>query len=233
MSVLPTEEIVTNQAVILDCLNQISENNTPLSLTLRDEENGDIYLSRIQSLNKKKRHIILKQVLPSNWREKITPGSKLEIRSCMNMGNIRFNGLISPLDDTENSPYSKLTLPRKVFRLQLRDYYRISLAKIPTTATLSVGDDSVAIGSCRDISMSGVMVSIPNNSLELELTQILDECSISVEGILHLDFRGKICSINRTESDTLIGMQFLDLSKSELKPIGAALNKIERRNITT
>ena len=233
MSALPSEEIVTNEVAILDCLNQISDNNTPLSLTLRETDIDDTYQSRIQSLDTKKRQIVLKQVLPSDWREKITPVTKLEIKSHMNMGNIRFYGLLSPLDDSENSPYSKLTLPKKIFRMQLRDYYRVSLAKIRSSATLKNSDDSVFQGSCRDISMSGAMITLPKISTEVEVGQLIDECKISIDGILELEFKGKVRSLHRTESDTLAGIQFLDLSPSQLKPISSALNKIERQNINT
>lgn len=232
MSALPSEEIVTNEAIILDCLNQVTENNTPLSLTLREEESNDVYQSRIQSFNIKKRQIVLKQILPSDWRDKITPVTKLEIKSCMNMGNIRFYGLLAPLDDSENNPYCKLTLPKKVFRMQLRDYYRISLAKIRSSVTLRHSENSVFQGSCRDISMSGAMITLPKSSTEIEIGQTLEECKISIDDILELEFRGKVRSLHKTDTDTLAGVQFLELSPSQLKPIRTALNKIERQNIT-
>lgn len=231
MSALPGEEVVTNEAVILDCLNQISKNNSPLSLSLRDAEGNDVYKSRIQSLNTEKRQIILKQVLPSNWRETITPITKLEIKSYMNMGNIRFYGLLTPLDDSENNPYCKLTFPTKIFRIQLRDYYRVSLAKIRSTVTLKNSDSFLLQGSCRDISMSGAMVTLTKPSTDVEIGQLIDECKISIDDILELEFRGKVRSLHRTDTDTLAGIQFVDLSPSQIKPISSALNKIERQNI--
>ncbi|MFT7472295.1 MAG: c-di-GMP-binding flagellar brake protein YcgR, partial [Kiritimatiellia bacterium] len=224
---------VTNEAVILDCLNQVTKNNTPLSLTLREAESNDVYQSKIQSLSIKKRQIVLKQILPSDWRESITPTTKLEIKSCMDMGNIRFYGLLSPLDDSENNPYYKLTLPRRVFRMQRRDYYRVSLAKIPSSVALRNSDNSVLQGTCRDISMSGVMITLPKNSTEIEIDQTIEECKISINDILELEFRGKVQRLHKTDSDTVAGIQFLDLSPSQLKPISTALNKIERHNINT
>jgi c-di-GMP-binding flagellar brake protein YcgR len=233
MSALPSEEIVTNEAVILDCLNQVTKNNTPLSLTLREAESNDVYQSKIQSLSIKKRQIVLKQILPSDWRESITPTTKLEIKSCMNMGNIRFYGLLSSLDDSENNPYCKLTLPKKIFRMQRRDYYRVSLANIHSSVTLKNSDNSLIQGSCRDISMSGAMISLPKTSAEIEIDQTIDECAISIDGILELEFKGLVRSLNKTDSDTLAGIQFLQLSPSQLKPIRTALKKIERQNINT
>jgi len=233
MPALPSEEIVTSEVAILDCLRQISDNNTPLSLMLRDAENNDIYQSKIQSLSIKKRQIVLKQILPSDWRESITPTTKLEIKSCMNMGNIRFYGLLSPLDESENNPYCKLTLPKKIFRIQLRDCYRVSLAKIRSSVILKNIDNSVFQGSCRDISMSGAMIRLPKFSTEVEVGQLIDECTISIDGILELEFKGKVRSLHRKDSDTLAGIQFLGLSRSQLKPIRSALNKIERQNINT
>ena len=233
MPAIPSEEIVTNELVVLECLNQITNNNTPLSLTLREVEDSDVYQSRIQSLNLKKRQIVLKQILPSDWRDKISPTTKLEIKSTMNMGNIRFYGLLSPLDDSENSPYCKLTLPKKIYRMQLRDYYRVSLAKIRSSVTLKGSDDSIFRGKCRDISMSGAMITLPKNSGEVELGQTIDECTISIDDILELECRGKVRSLHKTDSDTLAGIQFLDLSPAQIKPISSALNKIERQNITT
>lgn len=227
----PSEEVVRNEVVILDCLKQISENNTPLSLTIRNDESGNIFHSRIQSINKKKRQLVLKQVLPSDWREKITPKCKLEIKSYMNMGNIRFYGLLSALEKTENSPYCKLTLPRKVFRIQRRDYYRVSLAKIPSSVTLKLHDETILTGSCRDISMSGAKIALPLRSSAIEVGQILDECTISIDGILQLKFKGKVLTVTQEESNILVGIQFLDLSPAQLKPISSALNKIERLNI--
>ncbi|PCI81647.1 MAG: hypothetical protein COB20_01460 [SAR86 cluster bacterium] len=231
MSALPNEEIVTNEAVILECLNQITKNNTPLSLRLRESESNDVYQSRIQSLNIKKRQIVLKQILPSDWRGKITSVTKLEIKSTMNMGSIRFYGLLSPLDDSENNPYCKLTLPKKVFRMQLRDYYRVSLAKIRSSVTLKNSDNSVIQGSCRDISMSGAMITLPITTTEVEVGRTIDECKISIDDVLELEFRGKVRSLHKTDSDTLAGIQFVDLSPSQLKPISTALNKIERQNM--
>ena len=233
MTALPSEEIVTSEATILDCLNQVAKNNTPLSLTLRQAESGNIYKSRIQSLNIKKRQIVLKQILPSDWRETITPVTKLEIKSYMNMGNIRFYGVLASLDDSENNPYCKLTLPRKIFRMQLRGYYRVSLAKIRSSVTLKNSDNSVFQGSCRDISMSGAMITLPKISTEVEIGQTIEECKISIDDILQLEFRGKVRSLHKTDSDTLAGIQFLDLSPSQLKPISSALYKIERQNINT
>ncbi len=233
MPALPSEEIVTSEVVILDCLHQISDNNTPLSLMLRDSDSNDLYQSKIQSLSLKKRQVVLKQVLPSDWRDKITPVTKLEIKSTMNMGNIRFYGLLSSLDDSENNPYCKLTLPKKIFRMQLRDYYRVSLAKIRSSVILKNSDNSVFQGSCRDISMSGAMIRLPKFSTEVEVGQLIDECTISIDGILELEFKGKVRSLHRKDSDTLAGIQFLDLSRSQLKPISSALNKIERQNINT
>jgi c-di-GMP-binding flagellar brake protein YcgR len=233
MSALPSEEIVTNEAIILDCLNQVTENNTPLSLTIREEESNDVYQSKIQSFNIKKRQIVLKQILPSDWRESITPVTKLEIKSCMNMGNIRFYGSLSPLDDSKNNPYCKLTLPKKIFRMQLRDYYRVSLTNIHNSVTLKNSDSSVIQGSCRDISISGAMITLPKTSAEIEIDQTIDECRISIDGILELEFRALVRSLNKTDSGTLAGIQFLELSPSQLKPIRTALNKIERQNIKT
>lgn len=233
MSALSSEEIITSEAVILDCLGQISKNKTPLFITLRETESNDVYQSRIQSFNLKKRQIVLKQILPSDWRDSITPTTKLGIKSTMNMGTIRFYALLSPLDDSENSPYCKLTLPTKVFRTQMRDFYRVSLAKIRSSVTLKKSDSSVFQGSCCDISMSGAMITLPNISTEVEVGQIIDECKITIDEILELEFRGTVRSLHRTDADTLAGIQFLDLSPSQLKPISAALNKIERQNINT
>jgi c-di-GMP-binding flagellar brake protein YcgR len=233
MPALPSEEIVTNQAVILDCLKQIADNKTPLSLTLRDRKTEEPYRSSIQSFNIKKRQIVLKQLLPSDWRKKITPSCKLEIKSYMNMGNIRFYGLLSALDDSESSPYCKLTLPKKMFRMQLRDYYRVSLTKISSSATLVIDEESTLQGTCRDISMSGAMITLPSITNPIEIGQTLDECSISIDDILELNFSGKIRSLHKTEEDILAGIQFLDLSPAQLKPISAALKKIERQNINT
>ena len=231
MSALASEEIVTSEATILDCLNQVTKNNTPLSLTLREVESNDVYQSRIQSFSLEKRQIVLKQILPSDWRGKITTITELEIKSHMNMGNIRFYGLLSPLDDSENNPYCKLTLPKKLFRMQLRDYYRVSLAKINSSVTLKNPDNSVYQGNCRDISMSGAMITLPKTSTELEIGQILEECKISVDDILELEFQGKVRSLHETDSGTLAGIQFVDLCPSQLKPVRTALNKIERQNI--
>ena len=231
MSAAPIEETVTSETVIYDCLKQIADNNTPLTLTIRESEDGTVYHSRIQSLNPKKRQIVLKQVLPSDWREKITPTCKLEVKSYINMGNIRFHGLMSALDDSENSPYSKLTFPKKIFRMQLRDYYRVSLTKTHSNVALKIDEETRLSGRCRDISMSGAMVALPSNSNELEIGQSLEECSISIEDILELDFKGTVRSLHRTDSEILAGLQFVDLSPTQLKPIGAALNKIERQNI--
>lgn len=231
MSTAPIEEVVTNAALIHDCLNQITANNTPLSLSIKGSEDGPTYSSRIQSLNPKKKQIVLKQVLPSDWRERITPTCKLEIKSYMNMGNIRFHGLMSTLDDSEDSPYCKLTLPAKIFRMQLRDYYRVSLAKIHSSVLLQIGEDSTLQGKCRDISMSGAMISLPANSPALEIGQSIENCSISIEDILELNFAGEVRSQHPSESEVLLGIQFVDLTPGQLKPISAALNKIERKNI--
>ena len=231
MSAAPIEETVTSETVIYDCLKQIADNNTPLTLTIRESEDGTVYHSRIQSLNPKKRQIVLKQVLPSDWREKITPTCKLEVKSYINMGNIRFHGLMSALDDSENSPYSKLTFPKKIFRMQLRDYYRVSLTKTHSNVALKIDEETRLSGRCRDISMSGARVALPSNSNELEIGQSLEECSISIEDILELDFKGTVRSLHRTDSEILAGLQFVDLSPTQLNPIGAALNKIERQNI--
>ena len=232
MKSLPSEEIVTNEAVILDCLTQISKNNSPLSLTLREAELNDVYHSRIQSLDIGKGQIVLNQILPSDWRDKINSVNEFEIKSYMNMGNIRFYGLLSPLDNSENNPYSRLTFPKKIFRMQQRDYYRVSLAKIRSSVTLKYSDNSALQGSCRDISMSGAMVTLPKISSQVAVGQLIDECKISIDDILELEFRGKVRSLHKTDSDTLAGIQFLDLSTSQLKPISTALNKIDRKNIT-
>lgn len=231
MSAAPIEEVVTNEALIHDCLNQIVANNTPLSLSIKGSEDSPTYSSRIQSFNPKKKQIVLKQVLPSDWREQISPTCKLEIKSYMNMGNIRFHGLMSTLDDSEDSPYCKLTLPAKIFRMQLRDYYRVSLAKIHSSVLLHIGEDSTLQGKCRDISMSGAMISLPANSSALEIGQSIENCSISIEDILELSLSGEVRSQHQTESEVLLGIQFVDLTPGQLKPISAALNKIERKNI--
>ncbi len=231
MPAAPVEETVTSETVIYDCLQQIADNNTPLALTIHDSEDGTVYRSRIQSLDAKQRQIVLKQVLPSDWREKIAPTCKLEIKSYMNMGNIRFYGLMSTLDDSENSPYCKLSLPKKVYRMQLRDYYRVSLAAIHSEVSLKMDDNRTLVGSCRDISMSGAMIALPGSTEGLEIGQSLEECSISIDKILELSFRGEIRSLQKTDSDILAGLQFVGLSPAELKPISAALTKIERQNI--
>lgn len=231
MSDAPSEEAVTNEAVVHDCLNQIFANQFPLSLTLREGDDDTVYRSRIQSLNPKKRQILLKQVLPSDWREKITPTTKLEIKSYMNMGNIRFYGLMSALDESDTDPYCKLTFPKKIYRMQLRDYYRVSLAKIHSNVALQLDDETKLEGNCRDISMSGAMISLPADSKTLEIGQGIEQCSIWIDDILELSFRAKVRSLHTTESELLAGLQFMDLSPAQIKPISAALNKIERRNI--
>ncbi len=231
MSAAPVEEAVTSETLVYDCLKQIADNNTPLSLTIRESEDSTIYLSRIQSLNPKKRQIVLKQVLPSDWREKIAPTCKLVIKSHMDMGNIRFYGLMAALDESQDSPYCKLTFPKKIYRMQLRDYYRVSLAKIHSDVALKIDDETSLDGSCRDISMSGAMIALPGKSSELEIGQCLEECSISIDDILELNFTGKVRSLQETDSDTLAGIEFMDLSPAQLKPISCALNKIERKNI--
>ena len=231
MTAASIEEVVTSEAVIHDCLTQISANNTPLSLTIKDSDESPTYSSRIQSFNPKKKQIVLKQVLPSDWRERITPSCKLEIKSYMNMGNIRFHGLMSTLDDAEDSPYCKLTLPRKIFRMQLRDYYRVSLAKIHSAVKLTIDEETVHQGKCRDISMSGAMIALPARSATLEVGQSIEQCSISIEDILELSFRGEVRSLQVSDTEVLAGMQFMDLTSAQLKPVSAALNKIERKNI--
>lgn len=231
MPVAPVEEIVTNKTLIQDCLTQISANNTPLALTIKDSAESTIYLSRIQSVDPAGEQIVLKQVLPSDWREKISPDSELEIKSHMNMGNIRFNGSMSTLDETADSPYCKLTFPTKIFRIQLRDYYRVSLAKIHSKVSLQTEEDTTLHGKCRDISMSGAMLALPRDSARLEVGQRIEKCELSIDEILDLNFEGEVRSLHEAGSEVLAGMQFLGLSRAQLKPISAALNKIERKNI--
>tara|TARA_R110002073_G_scaffold57768_2_gene146527 strand:+ start:2655 stop:3356 length:702 start_codon:yes stop_codon:yes gene_type:complete len=231
MSTAPVEETVTSENVVYDCLKQIADNNTPLSLTIRESEDNSIYLTRIQSLNPNKQQIVLKQVLPSDWREKITPNCKLVIKSHMDMGNIRFHGVMAALDESENNSYCRLTFPKKIYRMQLRDYYRVSLAKIHSKVTLQIDDETTLTGSCRDISISGAMIALPSSSKDLEIGQNLGLCSISIDDILDLNFTGKVRSLQETDSDRLVGLQFMDLSPAQIKPISSALNKLERINI--
>jgi len=225
------EEIVKSSAAILECLGEVSRNNSPLFLSANDEKDSKIYESRIQSIAPQENQIILHQVLPGDWREAINPSLKLEIRSCMQLGNIRFTGFLSPLDDSDNNPYCHLSLPNTIYRKQLRDHFRVSLATTDTTASLHLDEETSFIGKCKDISMGGALVHFPLENANLCVGQTIEHCSVAIEDLLKFEFRGKICSLKRTEREILAGIQFLDITPQHKRPISLVLNKIERQNI--
>ena len=230
---MATEEIISNRDIIIDCLQAVVQHHGPVYLSPFEDAESGVFESRIQSVQSDPDHLILHQVLPAHWRDVIAPQTKLEIRSCMNLGNIRFAGYLQPLDDSDNNPYCRLSLPSKIYRKQLRDYFRVSLLKIDTTASLRLTDGSELVGKCKDFSMAGAQFVLPTTASSLAPGQTIAHCTLVIDDMLDIGFSGKICSLQYTDKEILAGIQFLDLSPSQAKPISVALNKIERQNINT
>lgn len=230
---MSSEEIITSEATILECLNEVTRSGRVVYLTRHDNAPGRVYESRLQSLQPKDHYIILHQVLPGDWREAITPETKLEIRSCMSLGHVKFAGYLSPLDDSGNNPYCRLSFPSKIYRKQQRSFFRVSLATTDACASLQLDDERVVHGKCKDFSIAGALFVLPLRTTGIEVGQVIAQCGLVIEDMLDLQCRGKICSLQTTEKEILAGIQFLDLTAAQSKPINAALHKIERQNINT
>lgn len=243
---MSNEELITNRLQILDCLNEIHKKGSPVFLSVCSTDNtsedptlncsvtDQVFESRIQSIQNKQNFIILQQVLPGTWRETISADTLLEVRSCMTLGNVRFMAYLSPLEDSDNDPYCKLTLPDKIYRMQLRDYFRVSLVNTKTTAILKLDDDSEITGTCKDFSVAGAQFILPASTAQnLAVGQTVDQCTMTISDLLDIRCCGKICSLQRTEKEILAGIQFIDLSPLQTRPISMAISKIERQNINT
>ena len=226
-------EFVTNQSVILDYLREISSNNIPIEIYSTEPEATWIYKSSIQNIETKNKQIVLRQVLPSNWQEFIPPTTRIEISCRMPLGTIKFRSLLSPLDDSENSLYCRLTLPKKMSRKQLRANFRISLDRFSSRVSFKLGEETEVMGKCLDMSMGGALLQLSKNDYDIQNGQVIDPFNLLIADTLDLSSAFKVCNIEQNDRGLLLGVQFLDLKPSQTKPINAALNKIERQNITT
>lgn len=230
---MSSEEIITSSASILECLNEIAKSGKTVYLSVCDDEHSPVYESRFQSLQAEKRLIILHQVLPGDWRESITPQTKLEIRTCTKLGHIRFRGFLSSLDDSGINPYCKFTFPARIYRKQDRDYFRVSLTKTSSKATLQLDAATTLVGRCRDCSVAGAQLVLPENARGVAIGQMIEQCALVIDDEYELRCRGKICSLQAMEREIIAGIQFTDLTAAQRKQIASALNRIERQNINS
>lgn len=230
---MSSEEVVTSSAQILDCLNEISKSGKPVQLSVSGEVDGRIYESRFHSVLPQKRQILLRQVLPGNWRESVTPQTKLEIRSCTKLGHIRFKGFLSSLDNSGINPYCILTLPARIYRKQDRNYFRVSLTRISNKASLQLDAATTLVGRCHDCSMAGAQLVLPEKVSGVAIGQMIEQCALVIDEEFELRCRGKICSLQARDREIIAGIQFTDLTAAQRRQIASALNRIERQNINS
>ncbi len=225
--------IVTSENAILRYMQGISEQNIPLIISPIGTDKPREYRSSILSVEVENSQLVLHNLMPADWQEFIQPTKDIEITCRMQHGTIKFLGLLSPLDDSTNSMYCRLTLPAQLSKKQLRAYYRVSLERYMTKASIEVEEGTEVFGSCKDISQAGALVCLPNIECNINPGNQIDHCHLDIANTLDLTCTAKVCHVTKTDTnDTLIGLSFQNIGSKQRHTMKSAINKLERLNIT-
>ncbi len=134
----------------------------------------------------------------------------------------------------EGHPALQVPLPRKMLKLQRRDYYRLTLPRAtPLICTIAL-DDQHKIGvSLVDISLGGVGIINYPSEVNLHSGQIYENCKIVLPdvGTLIVDLQIKNCfevTLKNNQVSHRSGCQFLRLPPSMQNMIQRYINKLER-----
>jgi len=232
---MDTNEIVTHvvsQAAIARCLNSALKQNSTLQITPTGAESTKAFHSSILRVEEEKNQLVLHQLLPGNWQEFIQPTDSVDITCHIEQGTLTFSGSLSPLDDTEDSLYSRLSFPQQLYRKQMRSSFRVSVMKCRSQSVLHLEDETELLGSCRDLSMSGARFFIPKIDTQLTEGQEIEDCRVHIADILDLSCKAKICHVEKTsENSVLSGISFQDLEPAQLNALQSAISRLERLNI--
>ena len=225
--------IVTSEAAILRQLNGISEQNTTLTIVSGAAGKTRVYRSSIQSVEAENNYLILRQLVPGDWRDFIETTNDIEVTCRMPSGTIKFLGSLSPLDGSDDGMYCRLTFPEQLSKRQRRAYFRISLRKFKSRVSIEFVQGSRVTGSCKNISHGGALFYLPTGNSQIKQGQLAEQCKLVIADTFDLCCAAEICHVKSTETNgLLVGVNFVDLDPSQQRAIKSTINKLERLNIT-
>ncbi len=223
---------VTNEKAILRYMNGISEQNISLFISPREADQPRQYRSSIMRVEAENQQLVLHQLVPGDWKEVIQLSKDIEVTCHMQYGTIKFLSSLSPLDDSENSMYLQLPIPKRLSKKQLRSSFRVSLLKHKSEASLKLGQDCLLTGFCSDISMTGALLHLPASNTEIKVGRIMEQFQVTIANVLNLKCHAKISHVSKSDTDKLsVGLHFLELEPAQKKAIKTAIIKLERLNI--
>jgi len=225
--------IVTSESTILRYMQGISEQNIPLIISPIESDRHREYRSSILSVEVENNQLVLHNLLPTDWQDYIQPTKDIEITCRMQHGTIKFLALLSPLDDSTNSMYCRLTLPAQLSKKQLRAYYRVPLARYMSSVSMEVEEGTEVIGTCKDISQAGALICLPGTNYKIKPGNQIEICHLDIANTLDLTCTVKVCHVTKTDTiETLVGLKFLNMESRQRNSMKSAINILERLNIT-
>lgn len=223
---------VTNQKTILRLLSAISEQEIPIFISPAGSEQELVFSSKIAKIDQKNKRLVIHQVKNEERLSELQKDTEIEISCHTERGALKFNGRVSPLEQSDDSIYSTLPIPTKLSKKQLRDSYRISLLKYATNSQFEVDENTEIHGSCRDISLSGALIQLSEVNCQTIESGAQHRCRIVIPKYLDLSCMAQTCHIKQTDAhNLLIGLNFIDLEQTQLDNIRSALTELQRLSI--
>ena len=224
---------ITSEKTILRLLSAVSEQNVPIFISPASNEVGLVFSSKIAKIDQENQQLVIHQLTNEKHSDELQKDTEIEVSCHMQHGTLKFKGRVSPLEQSANSIYSSLPIPRELSKKQLRGSYRVSLLKYDTDLQFEVDENTTNSGTCRDISLFGALIQLSDENSHLIESGAEHSCRIIIPEHLDLSCMARVCHVKQTEAhNLLIGLNFLNLDPPQLNNIKSALANLQRQSIT-
>ncbi len=222
---------VSSAREILRYLHGMTDQGVPLNVALADVDSEIRFTSSLVKVDSDTNELVLHRPKAFDWLQQFEHDNGIVVTCHVPQGTIQFNSNLSAADSSMDNLYCRVAIPKRLKRTQLRASFRVSLLQFDSRAILTSDQERSHDGSCRDLSQTGAQLQLtdPVSTLGSDLHH---DCLIEVPDYLRLNCRVRICHIDQTPAgDSLVGLEFQELSHSQVNAIKSAIVKIERQNL--
>ena len=218
-------------------ITELFEKKSELNISVIRENGSSQYQSKICQLDCKQKKIILYKLNPQFNNSE----TMVRITAALPSGLVVFSSIISPEDGEENSTdpmYYQVSIPKKIYKKQQRNFFRVSLVPYNASMKYSIVSDSQALflsGNCLDISLGGICGIFEDNEIVKATSDyeiITAESLITIPDLLDIKVPCIIRRLNRNpQSKYIAGIQFNNITDQQADEIEKAITYIERQHI--
>lgn len=225
------QELITSESRIFYILDEIRETASSLSISARDV--SEEYSTTIASIDRAKGKIVVRQLIPSSWRDCLEDLAHVDIKCFLNGIRISFSSKLHLLEDNGSIALFELNIPDEVFYFQMRSYFRVPLPAKEARVSLQLVNGSAINCTASNISLGGGLCLMSEHPENLKCGDILKNCRIEAKDLLDFAFSAEVCHIDSGEDNNPIGigLKFIDLPAKHRNAVQQAIVKLERQKI--